>query len=132
MQDEQLEAEMTDSLRPLMPRAMPSTRFVHDLEEDVRRAAREEMEQLGIQPAVAFEEVVIELRRLVHLLRETLVPVVPGKGCVERIRHQLQRRAPVVYAQPRRRQRWFLVGSALSVGSLIAALLLRRRNEDEK
>ena len=39
MQDERWEAKVTDSLRPLMPRAMPSARFVHDLSEDVQRAA---------------------------------------------------------------------------------------------
>ena len=56
MQDERWEAEMTDSLRPLMPRAMPNARFVQDLDQDVRRAARQRMEELGIQPTIPFEE----------------------------------------------------------------------------
>lgn len=133
MQDEQWEAEMTDSLRPLMPRAMPSARFVHDLEQDVRRAARQRMNELGIQPTLPFEEMVIELRKLVRLLRKTLVPVSPGIQYVQRVRGQLQGEAVVVYAQSKeRQQRWLVVGgllgSLLSIGGLVAAYILRRRN----
>jgi hypothetical protein len=137
MQDEQWEAEMADSLRPLMPRAVPSARFVHDLDEDVRRAARQRMEQLGLQPTIPFEEMVVELRKLVRLLRKTLVPVSPRSTIVQRIGGQLQERAIAVYAQPKaRQQRWLMVGgvvgSVLSVGGLVAAYVLRRRDGHER
>ena len=135
MQDERLEAEMTDSLRPLMPRAMPNARFVHDLDEDVRRAARQRMKELGIQPVIPFEEMVIELRKLVRLLRKTLVPVSPECRYVQRTGRRLQEQAVVAYARPRlRQQRWLMfggvLGSILSVGGLIAAVLLRKRNNE--
>jgi hypothetical protein len=137
MQDERWEAQVTDSLRPLMPRAMPSARFVHDLEEDVRRAARERMDELGIQPAIPFEEMVIELRKLIRLLCKTLVPVSPESKYVRRTGRRLQEQAVVVYAQPRQnQQRWLLagsvLGSVLSVGGLIAAVLLRKRGNGHK
>ena len=133
MQDERWERQVTDSLRPLMPRAMPSARFVHDLDQDVRRAARQRMEQLGIQPRIPCEEMVIELRKLVRLLRKTLVPVSPGTKYVQQIGEQLQEQSVVVYAQPKaRQQRWLMfggvLGSVLSVGGLIVAYVLRKRN----
>jgi len=137
MQDERWEAEMTDSLRPLMPRAMPSARFVHDLEQDVRRAAQQRLEELGIQPTIPFEEMVIELRKLVRLLRKTLIPVSPGYKYTQRTRRRLQEQALIVYAQPQRnQQRWLMVGSVLgsvlSIGGLIAAVLLRKRADEDK
>jgi hypothetical protein len=138
MQDERLEAEMTDSLRPLMPRAMPSARFVHDLEQDVRRAAQQRMEELGIQPAIPLEEMVIELRKLVRLLRKTLIPVSPATKYVQRTGRRLQEQALIVCAQPpqRSQQRWLMVGgvlgSALSIGGLIAAAMLRKRSNEHK
>ena len=137
MQDERWEAEMTDSLRPLMPRAMPSARFVHDLDQDVRRAAQRRMEELGIQPTIPFEEMVIELRKLVRLLRKTLIPVSPGSKYIQRTRSRLQEQALIVYAQPQRnQQRWLMVGgvlgSALSIGGLVAALVLRKRNHEHR
>jgi hypothetical protein len=133
MQDERLEAEMAESLRPLMPRAMPSARFVHNLDEDVRRAARQRMEKLGIQPVIPFEEMVIELRKLVYLLRKTLVPVSPRTRYVQQTGRRLERQAVAVDARSKlRQQRWLMVGgvlgSVLSVGGVIAALFLRRRN----
>jgi len=137
MQDERWEAEMTDSLRPLMPRAMPSARFVHNLDQDVRRAARQRMEELGIQPIIPFEEMVIELRKLVRLLRKTLIPVSPESKYIQRTGRRLQEQAIVICAQPRQnQQRWLMVGgvlgSVLSVGGLIAAVVLRRRNTEQK
>jgi len=137
MQDERWEAQVTDSLRPLMPRAMPNARFVHNLDQDVRRAARQRMEQLGIQPTIPFEEMVVELRKLVRLLRKTLVPVPPENQFAQRTRRQLRAQAVVVYAQPKQRQqRWLMVGgvlgSILSVGGLVAAYILRKRNNGDK
>ena len=133
MQDEQWEAKVTDSLRPPMPRAMPNARFVHDLDQDVRRAALQRMEQLGIQPTIPLEEMVIELRKLVRLLRKTLVPVSPENQYVQGTGQQLRAQAVEVYAQPKQRQqRWLMVGSVLgsilSVGGLVVAYLLRKRN----
>jgi len=137
MQDERWEAEVSESLRPLMPRAMPSARFVRDLNQDVRRAARQRMAELGIQPAIPFEEMVIELRKLVRLLRKTLVPVSPGPQYVQQTAQKLQKQAVSVYAQPRtRQQRWLMlggvVGSVLSVGGLVTAYVLRKRNNKHK
>jgi hypothetical protein len=137
MQNERLEAEMTDSLRPLMPRAMPSAHFVHDLDEDVRRAARQRMKELGIEPSIPFEEMVIELRKLVRLLRKTLIPVSPRSSYIQRTGRRLQEQAVLVYAQPRHTpQRWLMLGSVLgsvlSVGGLIAAVVLRRHNNGDK
>ena len=137
MQDERWEAKVTESLRPLMPRAMPDARFVRDLDQDVRRAARQRMAELGIQPSIPFEEMVIELRKLVRLLRKTLVPVSPGTPYVEQTSKQLQIRAASIYAHPRtRQQRWLMVGSVvgsiLSVGGLVAAWVLRRRTNGQQ
>ena len=137
MQDERWEAQVTDSLRPLMPRAMPSARFVHDLEEDVHRAARQKMDELGIQPAIPFEEMVIELRKLVLLLRKTLVPVSPRTQYVQRMSRRLQQQAVVTHAQTKTRQQRLLMvgsvlGSILSVGGLVAAYVLRKRNDEHE
>jgi hypothetical protein len=95
------------------------------------------MEELGIQPAIPFEEMVIELRKLVRLLRKTLVPVSPGTSYIQRTGRRLREQAVVVLAQPRtRQQRWLMVGgvlgSILSVGGLVAAYVLRRRNNGNK
>jgi hypothetical protein len=133
MQDERWEAKVTDSLRPLMPRAMPNARFVHDLDQDVRRAALQRMEQLGIQPTIPFEEMVVELRKLVRLLRRTLVRVSPESPYTQETGQQLYSRAVEIYAQPRQRQQhWLMVGgvlgSILSVGGLVVAYVLRKRN----
>jgi len=136
MQDERWEAQVTDSLRPLMPRAMPSARFVHNLDRDVRRAARQRMEELGIQPAIPFEEMVTELRKLVRLLRKTLVPISPETRYIQRTERQLQEQAVAVYAQTKQRQQRLLIGgvlgSILSVGGLVVAFVLRRRNNGHK
>jgi hypothetical protein len=139
MQDERWEADVQESFRPLMPRAVPNARFVTDLEQDVRRAARQRMDRLGIQPAVPFEQMVVELRKLVRLLRETLVPLTPEVGYRRQLQGQLQKQSVAVSAQQQSRpQRWLMVGgvvgSVLSVGGLVAALLARRRNgtKDQK
>jgi hypothetical protein len=115
---------------------MPSARFVHDLNQDVRRAARQRLEQLGIQPAIPFEEMVIELRKLVRLLRRTLVPVSPGARYIQRTGRGLQQQAVVVAQSKQNQQRWLMVGgvlgSVLSVSGLLAALLLRKRNNNQQ
>jgi hypothetical protein len=136
MRDERREADVQDSFRRLMPRAVPSARFVANLEQDVRRAARQRMDQLGIQPAVPFEQMVVELRKLVHLLRRTLVPLSPRVEYQQLLQGRLQKESVAVLAQQQSRpQRWLMVGgvvgSVLSVGGLLAALLMRRRDGTE-
>ena len=132
MQDEQLEVGVEESLRPLMPRAMPNAQFVRDLDLEIRRAARQRMEQLGVQPVIPFEQMVIELRKLVCLLRRTLVPVQPRLEYSRVLGNQLQGyAATVTIVQPSRRRWWMvggLLGSLLSVAGLALALVLRRRN----
>ncbi len=132
MQDEQLEVGVEEALRPLMQRAMPNAQFVRDLNQEIRRAARQRMEQLGVQPVIPFEKMVIELRKLVRLLRKTLVPVPPRLEYSRVLGEQLQGYAmSATTAQPPRR-RWLMVGgllgSLLSVAGVALALLLRRRN----
>jgi len=135
MQDEQLEVDVEESLRPLMPRALPNAQFVNDLDLEIRRAARQRMEQLGVQPIIPFEEMVIELRKLVRLLRRTLVPVQPRLEYSRVLGNQLQGYALTVATattvQPSRRRWWMvggLLGSLLSVAGVALALVLRRRN----
>ena len=132
MREEQLEVEVEASFRPLIPRALPNAQFVHDLDLEIRRAARQRMEQLGVQPIIPFEEMVIELRKLVRLLRRTLVPVQPRLEYSRVLGDQLQVYATTVTTvQPSRRRWWMvggLLGSLLSVAGVALALVLRRRN----
>jgi hypothetical protein len=95
------------------------------------------MEELGIQPAIPFEEMVIQLRKLVRLLRRTLIPVSPRTEYVQQTSQRLQQQAIVTYAQTKTRQQRLLMvgsvlGSVLSVVGLVAAYLLRKRNNGPK
>ena len=130
MQAERMRAGIED-LDPLqVPRVLPSTRFVQDLDQDIRRAARQQMQKAGIGPSVPFEEMVIELRKLVRLLRKTLVPLQPRADFTRALGQRLEAQAVVVTTVQQQR-RWLMVsgmvGSLLSVLGLVAALLLRRR-----
>jgi hypothetical protein len=131
MQDEQMRLDEEDSDQPLVPRALPSARFVQDLELEIRRAARQRMEQAGIRPSIPFEEMVIELRKLVRLLRKTLVPICPRAEFSRALCQEIEARAGIVTTVQQQR-RWLMVGgvvgSLLSVLGLLAALLLWRRN----
>ena len=132
MRDEQLEVEVESTLRPLMPRASPNAQCVDDLDLEIRRAARQRMEQLGVQPVISCEEMVIELRKLVRLLRRALVPVQPRLEYSRALGDQLQGYATTVTdVRPSRRRWWMvggLVGSLASVAGVALALVLRRRN----
>lgn len=132
MQAEQTTAGAEDSDKFLMPRALPNARFVQDLDQDIRRAARRQMEAAGIAPSVPFEEMVIELRKLVRLLRKTLVPIRPSAAFTRALRQRIETQSGIITTVQQQR-RWLMVsgmvGSLLSVLGLVAALLLRRRNE---
>jgi hypothetical protein len=131
MHDEQMRLGEEDSGQPLVPRASPSARFVQDLELEIRRAARQRMEEAGIRPSMPFEEMVIELRKLVRLLRKTLVPICPRAEFSRMLGQEIEARAEIVTTVQQQR-RWLMVGgvvgSLLSVLGLFAAFLLRRRN----
>ena len=130
MQAERMRAGIEDSDPLQVPRVLPSTRFVQDLDQDIRRAARQQMQKAGIGPSVPFEEMVIELRKLVRLLRRTLVPLQLRADFTRALGQRLEAQAIVVTTVQQQR-RWLMVsgmvGSLLSVLGLVAALLLRRR-----
>jgi hypothetical protein len=129
MQDQNVEETARAAARLLVPRAVPNTRFVHDLGKDIERAARQRM---GGTATIPFQEMVIELRKLVHLLHRTLVPVRPRAGFVPTLGHQLNDSAIRVIAARQQRVRWLMLGgvlgSAISFLGVLAALVLRRRN----
>jgi hypothetical protein len=114
-----------------VPRALPNSRFVQNLDQDIRRTARQHMERVGICPSVPFEEMVIELRKLVRLLRKTLVPLKAPPEFAQPLRRRLEAEAIEVTMQQHQR-RWLVVGgvvgSLISVVGLSAALLMRRHN----
>jgi hypothetical protein len=129
MLDQDLENSSGEAIVTFMPRATPSTRFVRRLGKDIRRTARQRM---GYGPSVPFEEMVIELRKMVRLLHKTLVPVQPRSSFASLLGEQLYVKASKQVAVRHRRLRWLmfggLVGSILSLLGLVAAILLRRRN----
>ena len=95
------------------------------------------VDERGARTNEALELLNFIPRKAARLLRKTLIPVSPGYKYVQQTRGQLQQQAVLVYAQPQRnQQRWLMVGgvlgSALSIGGLIAAVLLRRRNNEQK
>ena len=131
MQAEQIRAGTKESDKFVIPRVLPSTRFVQDLNQDIRHAAGQQMRKAGLTPGLSFEEMVIELRKLVRLLHKTLVPVQPQEEFTRALGQQLKAQA-VVVSTVQHKRRWLMVsgmvGSLLSLLGLLAALLLRRRN----
>jgi hypothetical protein len=129
MQDQNVEETARAAARLLVPRAVPNTRFVHDLGKDIERAARQRM---GSTANIPFQEMVIELRKLIQLLRRTLVPVRPRPSFVPALGHHLNDNAIRIIAVRRQRVRWLMLGgmlgSAISFLGVLAALVLRRRN----
>jgi hypothetical protein len=132
MQDQQVRFLDEDSDQPLVPRALPNAQFVQDLDQEIRRAARQRMEKAGIRPSVPFEEMVVELRKLVRLLRKTLIPIRPRAEFARALGQQAEMWATLeITAHQQQRRLWIvggMVGSALSVVGVMTALLLRRRN----
>jgi hypothetical protein len=116
-----------------MGSVLPSTDFVRKLGAEIGRAAREKMGYGAGLPrvTVSFEDRVIELRRWVRLLRQTLVPVQPRAAFRAALGRQLRSDAIQVQVARQNRWRWLVIGSAVgSVVSLLGvltALLLRQR-----
>jgi len=133
MQDEDLEHAVGKMAQSPMPRIIPSSRFVRDLGEEIQRAA---FQTMGYGPrGTRFEDVVIELRKLVQLLRKTLVPISPRAEFTQTLKGELTVSAnQLLTTRQQRRRRWLVlggaVGSVVSLLGLIAALLLRRRGQD--
>jgi len=114
----------------LLTRAVPDSHFVHGLSEDIHRAA---LQRIGTSSTVPFQDMVIELRKLVRLLQRMLVPVRPNAEFVGALGERLEESAAQTIAARRQRMRWLMLGgvlgSVLSFLGVIAALLLRRRQD---
>jgi hypothetical protein len=127
MQDLASNAEEPVSLS--VPRAIPSAHFIQGLGREIQLAA---CRQVGNEQAIPFEEMIVELRKLVRLLYRTLVPIDPSSGFVAALRGDLVETAEQSLSYRQNRTRWLMVGgvvgSALSLLGLAAALLLRRRS----
>ena len=120
--------DATPSAFAHLTRVMPRTDFVRRLGSEIGRTAREKMGYGARQP---FADKVIELRRLVHRLRQTLVPVQPRPAFKTALGWQLHEEAIRVRVQQQSRWRWLVIGSAvgslLSLLGVLTALLLRQR-----
>jgi len=129
MPDQTVEETAREAARLFAERAVPSTGFVHTLGEEVHRAAYQGM---GMMPTVPFEEMVVQLRKLVLLLRKTLVPICPGETFVRTLGSEIDTGARELVAVRQQRVRWMMVGgmlgSAISLLGVLTALVLRRRN----
>jgi hypothetical protein len=126
---EDLDGDEGKRLRSLMPPMSPRARFAQSLGDEIRRAAYERLEEPRTVP---FEDVIVELRKLIRLLCKTLVPVQPRAEFVQELEEQLRMEAAELALI--RQERWWwiiagsLLGSLISLVGVIAALLLRRRN----
>ena len=120
-------SEDWDQKMPALARVAPRGDFVRRLGQEIGRTARE---RAGYNAVRAFDERVIELRRLVRLLRQTLRPVQPRPAYRQILAEQLYADALRVTVQPGR-IRWLVIGSAigslLSLIGVLTALLLRQR-----
>jgi hypothetical protein len=112
-----------------MSRAIPRTDFVRRLGTEIGRTAREKM---GYWAGKSFADRVVELRQLVRLLRQTLVPVQPRPAFRSALGEQLSLDAFRVEMERQNRWRWLVIGSALgsviSLLGVLTALLLRQRS----
>ncbi len=120
-------SEDWDQKMSALAQVAPRGDFVRRLGQEIGRTARE---RAGYNAVRAFDERVIELRRLVHLLRQTLRPVQPRPAYRQALAEQLYASALQVTVQPGR-MRWLVIGSAigslLSLIGVLTALLLRQR-----
>lgn len=111
-------------------RTKPRTDFVRKLGQEIGQAAWKKM---GRKPGVPFERAVSDLRYLVRLLRQTLVPVPPRPAFRQILGNQLQAQAVQVMQERRKQWRWLVIGSAVgslvSLLSVLIAVLLRQRTE---
>ncbi|MBN1641883.1 MAG: hypothetical protein JXA09_11675 [Anaerolineae bacterium] len=121
--------DAVESVRGLFgSRVLPNAGFVQTLREDIQYAA---YQRTG-QATVPFEDMVVELRKLVRLLYKTLVPVQASAAFVRALGQELDSSAREFCAARQERVRWLMLGGVL--GSLLwllgvlAALFLRRRN----
>ncbi|MFN2154348.1 MAG: hypothetical protein ACK2UX_03855 [Anaerolineae bacterium] len=128
MREESMEGAAMEAARLLVPRAEPDADFVQSLGQSVQRAA---YQRFG-RPRPSFDLMVIELRKLVRLLRRTLVPVHPRSAFVRALEHDLQETAHELMVMRQERVWWLLLGgvlgTVLSLLGVLAALLLRRKN----
>lgn len=131
MQDDDPEKPLLALSR--VPRVIPRADFVRRLSSEIGRAARE---RTGYRAGQPFASQVVELRKLVRLLRQTLVPVQPRLAYKTALSEQLRLDATRTEAGRHPQWRWLVIGSA--VGSLfsllgvlilsgLAAMLLRQR-----
>jgi|GEM_PF-6604078 len=120
-------SEDWDQKMSALAQVAPRGDFVRRLGQEIGRTARE---RAGYNAVRAFDERVIELRRLVRLLRQTLRPVQPRPAYRQALAEQLYTSALRVTVQPGR-MRWLVIGSAigslLSLIGVLTALLLRQR-----
>ena len=111
-----------------MSSVIPRADFVRKLGAEIGRTAREKM---GYGAGTPFEDRVIELRRFIRLLRQTLVPVQPRQAFRTVLNEQLQLDAIKVQIAKQNRRRWLVIGSAvgsvLSLIGVLTAFLLRQR-----
>ncbi|MBN1139246.1 MAG: hypothetical protein JXM73_21905 [Anaerolineae bacterium] len=121
-----------------MSGVIPSADFVRKLGAEIGRTAREKMGHAARMPGarapwnrLSFEDRVIDLRRWVRLLRQTLAPVQPRQAFRTALSQQLQLDAIQIRIARQNRWRWLVIGSAVgSVVSLLgvlAARVLRQR-----
>ena len=128
MSDESMEEAVQEAARLLGPRAEPSDDFVRTLGQSIQRAA---YQRIG-RPRPSFDQMVIELRKLVRLLCKTLAPVQPRSAFVRNLQQDLEETAHELLLVRQERVWWLLLGGVLgtllSLLGLLAALLLRRKN----
>jgi len=114
--------------RGLVPPVQPNPRFARDLGQEIRKAAQQ---QIGSTTRSSLCGMVVELRKVVCLLCETLIPVRPSAEFVRSLGKQLRAHAADLIQARERRWRWVLlggvVGSIVSVLGVVATVLLRRR-----
>jgi hypothetical protein len=94
---------------------------------EIRQAAQQ---QTAYEGGLSFEDVVVELRRLVRLLCDTLVPTRPRPEFSRALGDQLLAYSAVLREERQRQRRWLMLGGVVgSVLGVLAAVLLWRRGD---